>query len=297
MAQIISAAVTPFYENGKIDIESACRAWNFQIERGVDGIFVFGTMGEWALLLDEEIDRLAMAASDLCRGRARLLFGVSDKGLPSMLRNMERLSHLDHANWCIILPGGWPGPADVVKYTHSIADASDRPIMLYHAPAFNGINITPAQFRDIFSHPKIAGLKNSAGTMRLRKELLLIKKDLDVEIFDGEEWDIDLSIQAGCDGVVAGFGSVGAKLMRRIVDSVESGDFPSASEYQNKLIDIFHRVYGANISYWNVGQKYALQYMGLISSHYSRIDGQQSLPEVAQEQIRLCIDEYRDLLF
>lgn len=297
MKKIISAAVTPFTSDNKIDLKSAANLYEFGLTCGLDGFFILGSMGEWALLTDEEKTALAGCACDVIGDRADILLGISDTGLPNILRNMEQLSHLKHSHWTVILPGGWPGPACPVKYLHRIADEADRPLYYYHIPPFNGVNISTEQFGDILAHPKIVGIKNSAGSIRLRKELLFLKKTVDFKLFEGEEWSIDEALIGGCDGAVAGFGSVGAKLMKTIARHVEEGQIESAKECQFKLIEIFHGVYGgAHAPWWNVGQKYALEYMGIISSTVSRIDDQQTLPEDRKAAIRACIDTNRDYI-
>ena len=296
MKRIISAAITPFTQDGRLDLESARKVYEFTLSNGCDGFFILGTMGEWALLTPEEKMELATCACEVIGDKAMVLVGVSDVGLPSILRNMENLRHLSHSHWTVLLPGGWAGPSCPVDYMHRIADSSDRPLYLYYAPGFNGTTIEPAQFRDILLHPKIAGLKNSSGEIRIRKELLFLKRTLDFELYEGEEWAIDEALAAGCDGAVAGFGSTGAKLMKHIAGCVDGGDLIEAREAQYKLIDIFHKVYGDGARWWNAGQKYALKHLGIISSDVSRVESQKNLPEDRKAMIRSCIDAYNDEL-
>lgn len=296
MKKIISAAITPFTDDGRLDLESARKLYEFNLQNGCDGFFIPGSMGEWALLTDEERLELAACACETIGRRAAVLLGVADTGLPNILRNMEMLKRLSHSHYVVVLPGGWAGPADPVSYMNRIADAADRPVYLYYIPSFNGVTITTDQFRDILSHPNIAGLKNSAGSIRTRKELLLIKDTMDFELYEGEEWGIDEALIAGCDGAVAGFASTGVKLMKQIAGCVDSGDVAAARNAQHKLIDIFHAIYGDGAAWWSAGQKYALKYLGIIASGRSRVESQQNLPDDNKATIRSCIDANRDLL-
>ncbi len=297
MKQIISASVTPFTDDGKVDLESAARLYEFNLKQGIDGFFIFGSMGEWALLTDEEKDALAECACGVIGDKAKLLIGISDTGMPNILRNMERWQHLTHSHWTIVVPASWAGPDCPVKYLHQIADAADRPLYFYYVPGFNGVTVTTEQFEEILSHPKIVGIKNSAGCIRTRKELLFLKKSMDFELFEGEEWGIDEALIVGCDGAVAGFGSTGAKLIKSIAAKVDVGDFDAARELQFRLVGIFHDIYGPEAMWWCTGQKYALKYMGILSSSMSRVAGQEGLPESNKAAIRACIDDNHDLLF
>ncbi|MCE5323524.1 dihydrodipicolinate synthase family protein [bacterium] len=296
MKQIISAAITPFYDDGRIDLDSASRLYEFNLANGCDGFFILGSMGEWALLTPEEKNALAKCACDTIGSKAKVLLGIADTGLANIFRNMEDLSSLSHSHWVLVPPGNWAGPSEPVSYVHKIADKADRPMYLYYIPGFNGVTITTAQFKDILAHPNVVGLKNSSGSIRTRKELLFLKQSMDFDLFEGEEWGIDEALIAGCDGAVAGFASTATKLMKEIARLVDAKDFDGAIKAQFTLVDIFHKVYGEDVAWWNIGQKYALQYMGIISSIKSRIESQQDLPEEQKAVIRACIDSYRDRL-
>jgi 4-hydroxy-tetrahydrodipicolinate synthase len=297
MKQIISAAVTPFTEDGKLDLESAARLYQFGLGHSLDGFFIMGSMGEWALLDPVERDALAQCACDVIGKKAKILLGISDTGMPSILRNMERWQHLPHTHWTVVPPGAWAGPGDPVKYMHALADRADRPLYFYYLPQFNGVTISMSQFRDILSHPRIAGVKNSAGSMRLRKELLLIKKEKNFELYEGEEWALDESLLLGCDGAVAGFASTAGKLMKELAAHIDAGDFPAASRLQFKLMELFYAIYGEQVTWWIAGQKYALQYMGVIKAATTRAAAQVDLPEAQRASIRACVDANRKILF
>lgn len=297
MKQIISAAVTPFTDADKLDLDSAAKVYEFGIEHAIDGFFILGTMGEWALVTPEEKVAVAEHACQVIGGRARVLVGVTDTGLPSILRNTERLRHLKHDAWVVVLPSGMAAPGDPVAYMHGLADACDRPLYLYYLPQMNRITLSIQQFRDILAHPGIAGVKNSAGHVRLRRDLLMLKQEVAFELYDGEEWGIDEALALGCDGAISGFGSTAAKLVKSIAASVDAGRLADAVGQQYRLIDIMHNVYGDGAKYWSAGQKCALKYMGIIASDRSRVPSQQPLPEPHRERVRRCIDANRDYLF
>ncbi len=296
MKQIISAAVTPFTADGALDLESAARLYQRGLQQKLDGFFVMGSMGEWALLTPEERDRLAQLACDVIGRKAKILLGISDTGMPSILRNVERWQHLPHSHWTVIPPGNWAGPGDPVKYLHDLADRVDRPLYFYYLPAFNGVTITMAQFRDILSHPRIAGVKNSAGSLRVRKELLFIKRDRAFELYEGEEWALDESLFLGCDGAVAGMASTAGGIMKRLAACIDAGDFPGASRLQTRLLELFYAVYGQQVSWWTAGQKYALQLLGVLSSATTRVAAQGQLPESQKASIRAYVDAHREEL-
>ena len=290
--RVINAAVTPFTAEGKLDLKSAARLYEHSLACGLDGFFLFGSMGEWSLLTQDEQNALAEVACATISQRARLLFGIHDVSLPRILGNMERLSRFSHSHWAVILPGGWAGPADIVSYVHRLADAADRPLFVYHLPQLNGLNPSLAQWRAILAHPKVAGLKNSAGMMRPRKELQMLKRELPFELYEGDEWAIDEALALGHDGVIVGFASLGGRLLRAIADAAGAGKHDEARALQYELIEIFHQIYGENTAWWSIGQKYGLQQLGILDHAATRVESQRVLPPERQAIIRTCLDQH-----
>ena len=296
MKKIVSAAITPFTMGNEIDLCSAERMYEFNIGHGIDGFFLFGTMGEWALTTADEKDRIAEHACEVIGERAEVFLGIQDIGLPQMLSNMERRAGLDHDAWVVLFPSKWAGPNCPVKYTHKIADAADRPVFLYHSPGFNGVDLEADQFKDILAHEKIRGVKNSADSIRIRKELLLLKQEADFELYEGQEWGVDESLMLGCDGAIAGFGSCGSKILKNIARMVEKKDYGKAGSLQEKLIGIFKGVYGDCRQHVWSGQKHALVHLGILDSPFSRVEGQNGIREKEIEAVQKCIDDNRELL-
>ena len=82
--------------------------------------------------------------------------------------------------------------------------------------------------------------------------------------------------------------------MRKLADCVNNGDTAGAVAAQNKMIRVFHGVYGPAIeNCWN-GQKYALVKMGLIATPYTTAQEMSSLTDAAKARIEKCLEEFKD---
>lgn len=290
--RIVSAAVTPFDSSGRIDTESAARLFEWGLRCGLDGFFVFGNMGEWRMLNDSMRSSLAAVVCDVVRDRARIILGVHATDLTGVLENMDHLADFHHSHWAALLPPGNGPQDDPVRQALAIADHADRPFLLYYVPKVNGVRLTTAQFREILDHPNVAGIKNSASLIRVRKELLLLKRELDFELFEGDEWGVDEAAHLGCDGAVIGFGSMGGRLFKAIAAAAGNDDWVRAAWLQRQLIDILHTVYGEPVAYQCVGQKYGLHRMGILDSYNALLATQQTLPPEQQERIARCVEEH-----
>lgn len=297
MKKIYSASITPFTDNEEIDTESVERLLNFDLERGVEGFFFLGTMGEWAVL-DSSMKRvLLQTAGDVIGDRAEIIVGVHSTGLNGILENIENFSKYNCTSFAVQLPGGWAKPADPVSYMHRIADFSGKPVYLYYVPSANGVYFSKEQFADLFKHPNIRGVKNSSDSLKTRKELLLLKEKNNFTLFEGQEWVVDESLALGCDGALVGMAPLGAKLFKSIAAAVDSGDLEQAAEYQRIMLEVFDGIYGADLSTVWAGQKYALKVLGIFSTENSLVPSQRGvMNSESRKRIEKCLDEYRSYL-
>ena len=293
--KVVSATVTPLMEDGSLDGRGLCNLIDRGARHKLDGMFLFGSMGEWGGLSDAVKQEGVELASSYVNGRFELLVGVNATSLHLSLELMKRYEKYDFSAY-VFMPPGKTSALDPVKSALTVLDAADRPVYLYHCPPNNGVNFSLKDFEAMMRHPNLKGIKNSSSNMYLRRELLLLREDTGLKtlLFEGQEWAADEALIVGCDGMICGMGAVCSKLMRRLADCVDSHDIAGAVEAQNKMIRVFHGVYGPHIeNCWN-GQKYALVRMGLIATPYTTAQEMSSLDDAAKARIEKCLDEFKE---
>lgn len=291
--KVVSATITPLMEDGSLDRRGLCNLIDRGARHGLDGMFLFGSMGEWGGLSDALKEEGVELAGGYAKDRFELLVGINATSLPLSLELMKRYKKYEFSAY-VFMPPGKTSWLDPVKSVLTVLDAADRPVYLYHCPPNNGINFTLKDFETMMRHPNLRGIKNSSFNMYLRRELLLLREDIGVKtlFFEGQEWAADEALIVGCDGMICGMGAVCSKMMRKLADCVNAGDIAGAVETQNKMIRVFHGVYGTNIeNCWN-GQKYALVKMGLIATPYTTAQEMSNLNDVAKTRIEKCTAEF-----
>ena len=292
---VVSATVTPLMEDGTLDRQGLCNLIDRGARHKLDGMFLFGSMGEWGGLSDALKEEGVELASGHVKNRFELLVGINATSLPLSLDLMKRYKKYDFSAY-VFMPPGNTSALDPVKSVLTVLDAADRPVYLYHCPPNNGVNFSLKDFETMMRHPNLKGIKNSSSNMYLRRELLLLREDMGAKtlFFEGQEWAADEALTVGCDGMICGMGAVCSKLMRKLADCVDAGDTAGAVATQNKMIRVFHGVYGSNIeNCWN-GQKYALVKMGLIATPYTTAQEMSSLTDAAKARIEKCLAEFKD---
>jgi 4-hydroxy-tetrahydrodipicolinate synthase len=294
MKKVISATITPLREDGSLDKCGLGKIFERNIRHGLDGIFILGSMGEWGSFSDDFKEELVAESAKLTEGKIDLLVGINATSLPLALENMKRYSKYKFDSYVYMLPGR-TSCLDPVKSVLTVLDKADRPVYFYYCPPNNNINFTLDDFAAIMAHPNLKGIKNSSSNMWLRRELLLLKRDRGFKtlLMEGQEWAVDEALIAGMDGMVCGMGALCSKTMVDIARAVDREDYKEAVRLQNFFIEIFHGVYGINLSnVWN-GQKYALKLLGLCESAYTIAQEMSTLTPEAMTRVEKCIEQYK----
>ena len=297
MKMIYSASITPLTDTGQADISSLEKMLEFDLSCGISGFFFLGTMGEWMVLREEQKKQILEEAVRIIGSRAEILAGVTGVGLGGILDTVEAFSGINVSAYVLQFPGGWAVPKDPVSFLHSFAETVDKPVYLYYIPGVNGVQLSKEQFEEIFSNPRIKGVKNSSNSLKTRKELLILKEKAEFLLFEGQEWNVDESLLLGYDGALVGMASLGAKLFVKIAEAADAGNGREAFRLQKTMIEIFDGVYGKDLSTVWAGQKYALVKMGLLSSSNTLVPGQnEALTGQAKARIETCLEAYRGFL-
>lgn len=295
--KVISATVTPLLENGSLDKDGLKNILERNIRHGLDGVFLFGSMGEWGSFSNAFKEEALELACGIIDHQMELLAGINATSLPLSLEIMKSYRKYDFDAY-VFMPPGKTSSLDPVKSVLTVLDAADRPVYLYHCPPNNGVDFTLGQFETMMRHPNLKGIKNSSSNMWLRRELLLMRaeKGYKTLFFEGQEWAADEALIAGYDGMICGMGALCSKMMRKLADCVDCGDIAGAVAVQNRMIQVFHGVYGIDLATVLNGQKYALMKLGLIATPFTYAQEMSSLTDEAKKRIEHCLEEFKNEL-
>lgn len=292
--KVYSASITPLTADGDLDISGLTKIFDRNIRHGIDGIFILGSMGEWNQFADGFRDRMIAECVKVVAGRVELLVGITAASTARALENLRRASAYAFDSYVFMLPPA-SSVSDPVRTIRAVLEAADRPVYYYHCPPNNGINLSLSQFEAIMTHPNLKGIKNSASNMWLRRELILLKEEKRLKpiLLEGQEWAADEALMVGYDGMLCGMGALASKIMVGIAEAASKGDVVKAVQLQNRLIQLFHGVYGLNLETVWVGQKYALKHLGLCASEMTMAQEMETLTVSRKREIEACIEMFR----
>jgi 1-pyrroline-4-hydroxy-2-carboxylate deaminase len=201
---VYPALTTKFKPDYRLDIAAMEKHFAWQIESGVDGLIVCGSLGENSVLSGEEKLEVLRVAARVSGGRVPVLMTIAEGSTAEGIALGER-SAREGADGLMVLPGMRyvSDRRETIAHYRAIAKASPRPIMVYNNPIAYGVDVTPEMFEDLADEPALVAIKESSDNVR-RVTDIIARTGGRYAIFCGVD---DLAMEAmlmGACGWVAG---------------------------------------------------------------------------------------------
>jgi 4-hydroxy-tetrahydrodipicolinate synthase len=162
-----TALVTPFRQDGSID-ETALRnlvAW--QVESGIDFLIPCGTTGETPTLSHDEWLHVIDTTVEIVAGRVPIVAGATSNSTHDAVEKTKEVAARPGVNAILTASPYYNKPTQEGQYRHfrAIAEAVDKPLILYNVPGRTGANIEPATLARLAEVQNILGVKEASGNM------------------------------------------------------------------------------------------------------------------------------------
>lgn len=228
------AIITPFTNDG-IDYPALARLLDFQLENGTDAIIVCGTTGEAAAMSYEERVRAIEAVVRHVDGRIPVIAGTGSNNTENAITLSRDASSAGVDALLVVTPFyNKATPKGLIRHYTAIADAVEKPVILYHVPSRTGVKCTAEIYAALAEHPNIVGVKEAGGDLALvQKTRELCPKDF--YIWSGNDDETAPIMLFGGKGVISVAANVMPKAMHRLTDACLNGDFVAAGQMQLKL--------------------------------------------------------------
>ena len=268
---IIPALITPLDEHGEPDEVSIQRLIDFQVDAGVNGVFVLGSTGEGPLLTSGRKLRVIRATVDAVRGRVPVLAAISHSS-PAESVAFGHLAHEAGANALVTTAPFYflHSQAELLTYFRFLKRELDLPIATYDVPSAVKVKLSTQTVRTLAEEGLVIGIKDSSGDLAGFREAVLATQHVpDFRLLTGSEHHVDAALQVGGHGGVLGLASVIPGVYVDILRAATEGDWPRAAELQKHAIAVLHMYAvghsGGSFSASAIGSfKFALREMGVI---------------------------------
>lgn len=160
---VMPAITTKFTDDDTLDLKTFELNLNAQLEAGVHGIVLGGTLGEASTLTDDEKRILTKTTVDFVNSKVPVLINIAEQSTKGAIE-VARKAKEDGANGLMALPPMRykAGDRETVEYFKAIAKSTSLPIMIYNNPVDYKIEVTLDMFEELLaSCPNIEAVKDS----------------------------------------------------------------------------------------------------------------------------------------
>ncbi|MFT6243261.1 MAG: 4-hydroxy-tetrahydrodipicolinate synthase [Salibacteraceae bacterium] len=201
---VMPAVTTKFTDQDELDLNMFELNINAQIEAGVHGIILGGTLGEASTLLDTEKRTLVREAVGIVNGKIPVIINVAEQTTKAAIESARKAKE-DGASGLMMLPPMRYKADDreTVMYFKAVANSTDLPIMVYNNPVDYGIEVTLDMFEELIECANIQAVKESTRDL---SNLTRLKNRFGdrIKILSGVDTLALESLFMGADGWVAG---------------------------------------------------------------------------------------------
>ena len=277
---VATALITPFYK-GEIDYEALQNLIEAQIDAGVGAILLAGTTGESPTLsLDDHAELVSFAARQI-RGRLPLLAGCGSNSTSHACELAVAVAESGADALLAVTPYyNRTNDRGIVAHYHALADATEKPLILYNVPARTGFSMTLSHYRELAEHPNIVAVKEASPDLSLLASLCG-ELGTKLDVYTGNDHHTVSAMRLGASGVISVYSNVAPQKMREICRLCATGDWKLAYQRQKQVLGKMQALF------WETNPipvKHVASKMGLCHPEY-RLPLCPPAPETAR---RLC---------
>ncbi|AMC94344.1 4-hydroxy-tetrahydrodipicolinate synthase [Erysipelothrix larvae] len=239
---LIVALLTPFNEDESINYEATKRHIDDLIEKGIEGLFILGSNGEFHVLEHEEKIAFSQFVIEYTANRCPVYVGIGCNSTKETIKLAQAIEPFGPTAFSVITPYFMvPSQDELVHHYTFVANSTNTPIILYNIPKNTGINIEPTTLKILSENENIIGIKDSSGNMDNLKGYIDATSHREFSVLVGSDSKILDAYTMGACGAVCGTANVICEHDLNLIHAIKTNQLEEAQTLQ-KEIDVLRNV-------------------------------------------------------
>lgn len=227
---VYPALLTPFTADDQVDLPLFEKNLHAQLDAGVHGFIIGGSLGEASTLLHEEKMALLESALTVCEGSVPVLVNIAEQGTKAAIAVARDAEANDADGLMLLPPMRYPADArETVTFFKTIAQETSLPVMIYNNPYDYKIMTTVAMFEEMAELPNIQAVKESTRDLTNITRMRNAFGDR-FKLMGGVDTLALEALLLGCDGWVGGLVDAFPQETVAIYDLAKAGQVAEALE-------------------------------------------------------------------
>ena len=233
LGQVLTAVVTPFAEDGSLNVDAFKRLCVHLVENGSDGVVVAGTTGEAPTLSDEERLTLFAAALEAVGDRAKVVAGTGTYSTAHSVHLTREAHKLGVDAFLVVTPYyNKPPVRGIVAHFEAIAAVTDKPIVVYNIPQRVVVNIEPETLVELAEIPSVQAVKQATEDLDQARR---IAAETDLALYAGSDHLVYPFLELGGIGGVVVYGNIVPGRIKELIRLYNEGDIEGARTIVDEL--------------------------------------------------------------
>lgn len=236
------AIVTPMNQDGSVNFDQLNELVAWHLTEGTDAIVACGTTGEAATLTTKEQGQVIEAVVKKVNGQVPVIAGAGSNNTAHAIELASQAEQAGVDGLLVVTPYyNKTSAAGLILHYQAIAHAVKLPIILYSVASRTGMNITPAQVKELAQIENIIGIKEASGNLSQVAEIAALVPDF--AIYSGNDDQVVPVMALGGKGVISTAANVVPKAMHDLTTAMLNGDWATARTLQLDLLPLIHALF------------------------------------------------------
>ncbi|MBS1990880.1 MAG: 4-hydroxy-tetrahydrodipicolinate synthase [Cyanobacteria bacterium SZAS LIN-3] len=244
--RVLTAMVTPFDKNLKIDYPAVEKLVEHLIKTGSTTLVVAGTTGESPTLEKDEKKELLKAVIDIAKKRVKVVMGTGTNDTAKSIKTTQNAEELGADGALVVAPYyNKPSQAGLTAHFGEIAKSTKLPIIMYNIPGRTGITIGADTIVELsHKHKNIYAVKDSTGSVELSGDIAGHARE-DFHIYSGDDYLTLPFLSVGACGVVSVASHFLGQEITRMQDAFFAGKLDVARAAHYEAMPLFKGLFAA----------------------------------------------------
>ena len=251
---VVTAMVTPFDPQGRVDLEQAAALAQRLLSEGTDTLLVAGTTGESPTLTHDEKLSLFRAVKKAA-GKAPVMAGTGSNDTAASVA-LTREAEACGVDGILVVNPYYNKPPQEGLYRHfrAVAEATRLPVMLYNIPGRTGVNLEVSTLARLSDLPNVIAVKEASGNLDQVSETARVvgaahgalhdgspvaRRPRDFQIYSGDDSLTLPMLSVGAVGVVSVVSHVAGREIADMIAAWHRGDTRRAAALHARLLPVF----------------------------------------------------------
>ena len=246
LSGVLTALATPFDADGRIDVPKLRMLVDRSIDGGVDGVVACGSTGEFAALSADERRLVVETVVEHTAGRVPV---VAQTGATSTAEAIRLSLHAQDcgADVLMLVTPYYEALTlpETTGYFRTVAEAVERPVMLYNYPSATGVNLDPETVGKLGREvDNIRYVKDSSGDMGQATQLIHEHSEHITTII-GSDSLVLAALTEGATAVMVGTANLVPREIVAVQRAIATGDFAAARTEWNRIYPLINAIISA----------------------------------------------------